>query len=498
MTEPDQPAQAGDAAATLPEALAVTMRAVNDQGKRYVEEEDSSSGWYYGYLAGVEQVQSERGGADTVSVQFELVPFEWMESAVVPLGDSTRAAPPLAPFTLLVFDDAPIKEVAAALDSDPDDLAEGEWFLLEVPAARGLNATRAQPVYPVLPVPLKASGRRLDRRRQRILKGRYRPIPRIDIARILRMLTPMRPRRIGVMDVGQASCNLVYDEAGRLMLYVDPGLPLYFNHRSLPIGPAVVNPGPCLGNNPNNPPGIITHFHWDHYSMLILATNSDGLWNRTWLVPHQAAGPALMNVLQQIDAAPNGRVQVFPPGLAGLPAGAFTITQCVPGAGVPPADLNNTGLAVAVRLDDAHDTWSLLPGDAAFQSIPGLAGFGPLGWMVATHHGSDRYLAPPPPPLLAPPVPAPAAANQGRLAYSYGVNGGVPGGNHCYGHPRQPAVDAYIAAGWGIGANVAATAETGPNSDVAGRRNILHGDGAAPAACGVANCPFHAFPKILA
>jgi hypothetical protein len=115
--------------------------------------------------------------------------------------------------------------------------------------------------------------------------------------------------------------------------------------------------------------------------------------------------------------------------------------------------------------------------------------------MVATHHGSDTDLIP----LIgATPIPPPNVANQGRISYSYGINGGPPFGAHCYHHPDAPAVAAYIAAGWGAApALVDSTAETGPNSNVAGRGNILMANNINPPLCGVLNCPFHVFPKLL-
>ncbi|MCU0910871.1 MAG: hypothetical protein MUE98_05840 [Rhodobacteraceae bacterium] len=476
-----------------------TMDGVRKQGIQF-NEDDSPSDTYYGYLSEIERVQYKEGGPVVHSVQLELVPFEWMEAAVMNLGDSVRTLPPIAPVTLLAFDEAPLDEVAAALGTTAEGIAEGDWYVLTVPSkGGGLAAKRTKPVFGSPIVPMKARGRPVTGTRLGKLRRRYKPIGRIDLAKIIKMLLAMQPRKVGVMDVGQASCNLIYDANGVPQIYVDVGLPMFFNFASLPpvngLGNVeVINPGPCLGNNP---PGIVTHFHWDHYSMLGMSANFAALRNRDWIFPPQAAGPFVGGLIIAINATANGQVHIFPLGLGVLPGGYVNIIQCVPGAGVAPGDVNNTGLAVVVQLDTVNNRDMLLPGDAAFQSIPGVGALGNLRWMTATHHGSDTNLVPPPAPLLAPPIPAPYAANQGRLAYSYGVNGGVPGGVHCYGHPDAPAVAAYPVAGWGNPPDVASTAETGPNSGVNGRGNILMADNVAPPPCGVANCPFHVFPKSL-
>ncbi|WP_374628799.1 hypothetical protein [Pannonibacter indicus] len=486
------------AVSAIPAPLLATMDDVRKQGTEF-NGDDSPSETYYGYLTEIEQVQYKEGGPILQSVQLELVPFEWIEAAVMNLGDSVRDLPPPAPVTLLVFDDAPLEEVAEALGTTAGDIAEGDWYILTVPSHSGRSAKRARPVFDTTVIPLKAAGRKLTGPKLTRLRQRYKPIARIDLAKLIKMLMAIQPREVGVMDTGQASCNLIYDANGIPQIYVDAGLPMFPNFASMPPANAlgnveIINPGPCLANNP---PGILTHFHWDHYSMLGMSANAAALRNRDWIFPPQVAGPFLAGVILGINGSPNGQVHIFPAGLGVLPGGYVNIIQCVPGAGVAPGDLNNTGLAVIVHLDIPNNRDMLLPGDAAFQSIPGLGGFGGLRWMTATHHGSATNLVPPPAPLAAPPIPAPYAANQGRLAYSYGVNGGVPGGVHCYGHPNPAAVAAYPVAGWGNFLNVASTAETGPNSGVAGRGNIMMANNVVPPACGVANCPFHVFPKTL-
>ncbi len=474
----------------VPSGLAASYAALAQQGSAY-DTADSPTDRYYAFLAEIEVVAASKGTPLQWSAQFELVPFEWMEAAVLSQPDSIRTPPPPSPYSFLVFEQAAPDDLAKALGTTPDDIAEGDWFIITL--GKGLPARRVTfPSTRILSV--KASGLKASPAKRIKLKGRFTPRSRFSATALAAILATFVPREIGVMDVGQGSCNLIYDAAGAPLFYVDLGLPMFFNNASRPPvdgagNIAIVTPGPCLGGNP---PVFITHWHWDHYWMALWSANWAALRNREWVICAQAAGPAVLGLIAGIAASANGNVIVFPAGFGHLVGGYVTVVQCVPGAGVP-ADFNNTGIAVQVRINDGAQRYALLAGDAAFQSIPGLAAVAGLKWMPATHHGSDTNLIPAPPS----PIPAPYAANQGRLAYSYGINGAAGVGAHCYGHPAANAVAAYPPAGWGHAPFVESTAETGPNSGVAGRGNILMGSNVIPPACGVPNCPFHVFPKTL-
>lgn len=476
------------AAIAFPSRIVDAFKAVSKQGDRY-DVEDSPSHRYIGFLAEIEEAQYKSAGPVTHSLQFEIVPFEWMEAAVPEGSGTLRSRPPTSPTTLLVFDEAPLEDLTAALGTTPEEVGEGQWFIIEL--GRGKAAKRKRMEFESGVESVEASGRPVKRRRTEELQQRYLPWAHWIVDQIRQLLGGLSPREVGVMDVGQGSCNLVYDDQGQPLLYVDVGLPMFFNFASMPPldgagNVAIINPGPCLAHNP---PGIVTHFHWDHYYMMSFSHNAAALKNRHWVMPQQNAGPLINGIIGQINASANGQVHVFPAGMGIFPANLVTILPCVPVGGIAAHDLNNTGIAVVVRIDDGLQRDVLLPGDAAFQTFGAIYGYATLRWMVATHHGSDRNMVPPPPPDVA---------NQGRLAYSYGINGPAAGGQHCYGHPRPAAVMAYPAAGWGTvaGTTVQSTAETGPNSGVAGRGNILMANNVIPPLCGVANCPFHVFPKI--
>ncbi|MCP1846148.1 hypothetical protein ACVIHI_009073 [Bradyrhizobium sp. USDA 4524] len=481
--------------APVPSNVKQAFDVVAQKGGAY-DREDSPTDRYYAFLFDVENAVNPKSGAKLWSVQFEMVPFEWMESAVLSQDGVTRSPPPSGPASLLVFDDAAPDDLAKALGTPVDEIVSGEWYVITL-GKGGLSAQRARPVAVPSVRRTTAKGYKVPRRQMLKLNKRFRPVSRFSIRAIVKMLRARIAREVGVMDVGQASCNLVYDAFGSPQFYVDVGLPMFFNFASMPpvngLGNVeILNPGPCLQNNPIV---IVTHFHFDHYSMAAMSANWAALVNRNWLVPNQVVGPVAWLVINNVNASVNGQIHVFPVALAGLVGGYVNIIQCAPAMGMAPGNLNNTGLAVVVTINDLLQTNSLLPGDAAFQAIPGVGGIAGLRWLVASHHGSDTDLIP----AVGPsPIPAPNVANQGRLSYSYGINGGPPLGVHCYGHPDAPAVAAYIGVGWGTApAFVASTAETGPNTNVAGRGNIMMCNNVIPPACGVANCPFHAFPKRL-
>lgn len=475
--------------AAIPSGLTHTFGVIANRGKVF-DTPDSPTDTYYGFLADIEDVVSARSGETLWSVQFDLVPLEWMESAVLAQSDKSRTPPPDGPVTLLIFDDARPDHIADALSTPVPEVVPGGWYIITL-GKGGVGASRAPPTWAPKVQKLSARGLRAKRRDALRLSRRFRPVGKFSYAKIQAMLAAMAVREIGVMDVGQASCNLIYDANGVPQAYVDVGLPMHRNLGSLPppngLGNVeVINPGPCLAHSP---PVILTHFHWDHYSMPMMSANRGALIDRDWVVPNQVRGVAANNILNAVGAARNGNVHVFPAALPGVIGGNVAIIQCRPRAYMAGGNLNNSGLAVVVTINGQMQH-AMLPGDAAFQAIRGLGAFPNMRWLVASHHGSDVD-------LIQAHIPAPQAANQGRLAYSYGINGGPPGGVHCYGHPRAAAIADYLAVGWGHAGAVASTAETGPNTNVPGRGNIMMCHSTIPPPCRVLHCPFHIFPKIL-
>ncbi|MGA1864423.1 MAG: hypothetical protein ACMUHX_05120, partial [bacterium] len=232
----------------MPQQLLTSYEKVSEQGRRY-DEEDSPTGCYYGFLVELERVQYKEGGPITYSAQFEIAPSEWLQTVVFTMPRVGTYPPPDAPYTLLVFEEAPLDHLANALSTTTENLNEGEWFLLHLDG--GLDAQRAKPAYPVKPVPVKVSGEPVPDSDGEKLKKRYRPTGRFSYSLLRGLFGPKKkmeavdvpgaPLEVGVMDVGQASCNLVYDPPGTPCFYVDVGLPMFFNYASLPpAGPAGV------------------------------------------------------------------------------------------------------------------------------------------------------------------------------------------------------------------------------------------------------------------
>ncbi|NDY73027.1 hypothetical protein DO021_16555 [Desulfobacter hydrogenophilus] len=471
------------ASQSIPDKLFSSFQSIAALGKKY-DNEDSPTEQYYGFLTKIEDVSYQAQW----SVQFELVPKEWMDVAVLGLKSTVRSQPPASPATLLVFEDASPDDIAKNLSRDVDDIKEGDWYMITLgkgnPALR-LRLRKSSSS----PYKTKACGKFLGIKKSRKLSRRFRARGKISVKAIMNMLAHMQCDEIGVMDVGAGGCNLVYNDNGVPQFYVDVGLPMFANFNSMPPANPVTgfvgicNPGPCLANNP---PVILTHWHWDHYTMAHFSNNAAALRNRHWVVPNQAFGGFANNVFSGI--APMNR-HVMPGPLPGVLGGNVHVIQCV--ALAPAVGFNNTGLAVVVNVDNINNRRALLPGDAAFQCIPGVGAIAGLRWITATHHGSDTN-------IIAAQIPAAPNAIIGKIAYSYGIR---PNGVHCYGHPRAAAINAYHARGWGPrGAlDEPATAENRPNSGENPRQrgNILMCNNVIPPPCGVANCPFHVFPKTL-
>ncbi len=501
---------------TVPQQFLLTCDTISNQGTKNVNK-DSPSGEYYGFLSEIVDV-----GNGNYSILFEIVRFEWMEANVLSIKGSICRNPLLSPVSFLKLDDASLDVIAKALGTTAEKVREGNWYIIDLikktiinsrkgfQTAKRTNDYDEESIYYI--------GEPVSEIKEEKLREKCKLSGKFEYDTVQKDLRKFQPCAIGVMDVGTASCNLVYDETGNPLVYVDLGLPIGINRNTMP--PTIVDPGPCLNNDPMV---ILTHWHFDHFSMARDQTGSllwcgSNNWNELlklhWVVPEQDVGLAVCNLfimLQEVD--------LWPVDHPNLVAGCFNIIKCN-GA---PGNMNNSGLAVNVSIKAADSTTKtqvlsvLLPGDAQHQFIPNVATIPRLQWMVVPHHGSDTD-------LIAGQLPRPVEANKGRIAYSYGIR---PGGEHVYKHPRQTAINAYHAAGWGAEPNMeSATAEesvtgvtpkdatdtaanvtdhTDPAVDATvpaaaniGRGNILMCSNNLPTnVCGINGCPFHDFPKHL-
>lgn len=252
-------------------------------------------------------------------------------------------------------------------------------------------------------------------------------------------------RSIGVYDIGQGNCNILFDNNLTPLTYYDVGYPLWFFTNSIPPTIRIGNPaymGPILpGPAAPNLEVILSHWDYDHWRMGGYA----GMNNMNWTVPVQPVGPTAVAFWNSIPAA---NQFLYPAATPFIIDPNFILYDCQPAPGMPPpALMNNTGIALWMdtRLPTGDPVWHkvLLTGDANCDSVYALhPAFPNITGLLAVHHGSNAYGAP-----NNLPVQAAGYVGQGRVVYSYGVSATT--GAHAYGFPNALAVAAYRAAGWG-------------------------------------------------
>lgn len=269
---------------------------------------------------------------------------------------------------------------------------------------------------------------------------------------------------IGVMDIGQGGCNLLFDRTLEPIFYYDVGYPLGFFRASLPATMQTANPaftGPIYQNTAGNLEVILSHWDWDHWRLGAYVSGlGQSLGNLPWTFPMQLMSPTAQNFVNNTLVAPvqiaGGAAPQVVNGGVGANAFTYTIYKAVPPIGAFGGVLiNNSGLAVRVSVDLAAGQASavLMTGDCNFDRLP-LAARAGLTGINAVHHGSIAHGA-------SANLPAAPVAG-GYLAYSYGVSGVT--GNHSYGFPVPGAILNYQAAAWNAPLEVS-TAE-GPNLNI--------------------------------
>ena len=216
---------------------------------------------------------------------------------------------------------------------------------------------------------------------------------------------------IAVYDVGQGSANGLCSRDGAPVAYFDLGGGVLDNAGTFP--PALTNI--CTTYQP---PVILSHWDWDHWSS---AQRFQQALRMSWIVPNQELG--VVHGAFAADVVANGRLLVWPDGLAGMHVGKVTVEKCT-GAG-----RNHSGLALLVDGPNAEPP-ILLPGDARYSAIP--SGFAEFTSVVVPHHGADMR-------LKATPVCPRLAAS--RAAYSFGKG-------NSYSHPRDPTLRDHHANSW--------------------------------------------------
>jgi len=253
---------------------------------------------------------------------------------------------------------------------------------------------------------------------------------------------------VGVFDVGQGSCSAILDEACSPRVYYDLGWPANFNGKSRPAHkPGILDFGRAA-------PVIISHWDMDHWAFAIEGMKYDRaelamrpVWkdealHRVWIAPNprktgHPVGPFLQSLLWALEyeeLMPGiNALQLLPDDLTYIDLTWGRLEVCEPPAGVEP-NRNNTGLALWVY--GPENQMMLLTGDADFNCIAGLSAKRRrrLVGMVVPHHGAR---------VTATDVPKPAFHEDGYAVVSVG-------GPNVYGHPKQDAINSYLAKRWNV------------------------------------------------
>ncbi|MGF6465117.1 hypothetical protein [Paraburkholderia youngii] len=259
-----------------------------------------------------------------------------------------------------------------------------------------------------------------------------------------------RQKHVVAYRIGQGNCNAIVDVAEHPIIFFDLGWPIQLNVRGAPI------PAPDLLSVPrarSRAPVILSHWDWDHWAFALESWSYDSSakgarpkWKkdaleRPWLAPRPAKrlklGPSHYRLIEELfrrRARGRRSLHFFPAKAQARSMGDLVVLKCSPPTGQA-LTRNNSGLAVAVRVYDGHESgWVLLPGDADFRSIPleQVRELGPesLVGMVASHHGGKIDV------FSIPQTRVPGA----RLVVSTGTNG--------YGHPNDQVLANYEFLGW--------------------------------------------------
>jgi hypothetical protein len=466
----------------------------------------SHSGRYYANLTQLHDLTAEEQENPPVeqpwwTLVFELVSFELMTSIIEPRQNDSRKRPRddgsstltgELPYSFLYIENTEASKVAGAFTAKLEDIKEGEWYIVTLNSTDSnaidsiwdTNTGQAAGAGELSALPLiKMTGSLISNGAQSTLKALFNVAGYFSLGKLKGWLkTPNPVKGIGVMNVGIASCNLIYDQNGDPLVYFDVGLPNGLYANTVPLTTAgggtpnnPYNPGP---DTDNNPIVILSHWHYDHYSMALVSANAATLHALSWLVPPGTTGPSGHALVANL----NNRV-TWPTLLPGLAAVGIQLYRAQNTANVN--DVNNNGIVMVVDVDygsqQTNHRHALLPGDATYQyfntgPIPNLQ------WIVAAHHGSNFG-------LNQAQIPAPTSA-PGKIAYSYGIS---PALTHPHHLPSILAIPKYQARAW---TTEASTAETAPRSGTISRGNIMMCGNIQPNPANP-NSPFRNFPKTL-
>ncbi len=219
----------------------------------------------------------------------------------------------------------------------------------------------------------------------------------------------VKPHRIVVRDVGQASFSSAVDQSGKELFHLDAGWPISYNKKTASTKPSLTT---------HDAPVILSHWDWDHlhgYHAII------GLRGSTWIAPVQRLGPGAKLVAGYL--ARNNRLLGV--SSANVSVGSVRIGRCKGAAGI----LNQTGLCIQTTLQSGKMV--LFMGDADYDLVRPKPVAQP-DYIIATHHGAKFNGA-----VVSP------NGGHGRCVVSVGKGNG-------YGHPSEEAIRRHQRAGWSM------------------------------------------------
>ncbi|MBZ4418438.1 flagellar hook-length control protein FliK [Myxococcus sp. RHSTA-1-4] len=316
---------------------------------------------------------------------------------------------------------------------------------------------------------------------------------------------------VGLFNVGQGSCCVLYDNQGRAIVYYDFGSPANGQQATFPVIPQGHCVGPCMCNGPLI---ILSHWDMDHCDLGRFYPES---FRCRWLAPQQHMGTAVCRDTVARVVHDGGEFYIWTasgrPGTAATPRGTpsswdrpggshmrfpwgfiernYRDTAQNPlAAGSDPR--NNSGLALYVCVRDAPGVAAVGAGPVATDAnnlggagrgLVTIGGGAPPGWVGAAFGGPAlpgvpgglaAFLAAMQPGGGAP-NPAALAARQQSLAATAAVGPAAPGA----GLPArqrlviaalavaQPALAPAVAVGLSRAAEVAAAAAAGAGGTLA-------------------------------
>ncbi|WP_284615140.1 hypothetical protein [Aquabacterium humicola] len=163
-------------------------------------------------------------------------------------------------------------------------------------------------------------------------------------------LNPMAPHPgafqpfVGANLVGAGNNIALYDRAGRIVAFVDYGLPTNVNINTYPAAA----PDPCVCDDPLM---VLSHWDYDHYAMV---RQVPAALRRRWIAPQQVFGSVAGRELyvRLLVEVPNGAaLQLWPtPGVAAVPSHLMTPFGFAERATGPA--VNDDGIVMYVRVQD--------------------------------------------------------------------------------------------------------------------------------------------------